>query len=74
MNVGVMQNATNYILHDVWSVGHKQPEEDTARNGTMDCLNPVFTPKSEGHGYKISYSRKFDTGDVNDIAIKAVNL
>ncbi len=76
-NVAVMQNQTNFLLHDLWSQGYGRPKDDTERNGTYDLTNIVYTPKDIHHKnstYLIKYRRKFDTGDPNDFSIDYVRI
>ena len=73
LNVGVMQNQTNYRIHDIWSIGYGRPEDDTERGGTMDLTNVTYSPKTIfGSTYKITYNRKFNTEDVNDFIVEKV--
>ena len=76
MNIGVVLNDTDYLLHDSWSVGHSRPADDESRNGTYDLKNIVWSPKNESDPKstnQIGYERKFVTGDVNDIDIVTVS-
>ena len=75
LNVGVMQNKTNYRIHDIWSLGYGRPQDDTERGGTMDLTNVTYIPKSTfGSLYKITYNRKFNTDDVNDFIVEKVTF
>ena len=68
-----MQNVTNYLLHDLWSLGYETPKDDVIYNGTYDLTNQVYTPKSDQNPtYQIKFQRKFDTGDVYDFLINYV--
>jgi len=75
LNVGVMQDQTNFLLHDLWSLGYGRPEDDVQRGGSYDLTDIEYIPKDEkvvGSTYKIKYKRKFSTGDVNDFDIVLV--